>query len=241
MELKDFFADFWECWDNFNLARRRNVITEERILKINQRVEIMFGKKSEQQYHSRIEDITPTTIILAMPMDKSVPVLLSPGTVFFGKAIDNGAVYHFTSTFIDKKILPLPVWIASPPRDIRKIQQRAFVRIDAVLPVNIEIEDEAEENSVRLLQVFTRDISGGGIQAICKEPLKLGSQLRLQIDIPEFGRVETIGKVVRMEQPQDLRNLFWISIKFIDIPEGIRRKIIKFIFKKQLEHRQKGL
>lgn len=204
-------------------------------------MKITLGKKDDQQYHSRIEDITPTTITLAMPMDKGVPVLLSPGNVFFGRTIEKGAVYHFTSTFIDKKIQPLPVWIASPPRDIRKIQQRAFVRVDAVLPVHMEIEGEIEEDSVRLLKVFTRDISGGGIQAICKEPLKLGSQLQLQIDIPEFGIVKSIGKVVRMEQPQDSRALFWIGIEFIDIPEGIRSKIIKFIFKKQLEHRQKGL
>lgn len=223
------------------MARRRNVITEEHILKVNQRVEITLGKKYEQPFSSRIEDITPTTIILAMPMDKGVPVLLSPGNVFFGKAIDQGAVYQFTSTFIDKKILPLPVWIASPPRNIRKIQQRAFVRIDAVLPVTMEFEDETEADSMRLLKAFTRDISGGGMQVISKEPIQLGSQLQLQIELPEFGSVRTIGKVVRAEQPQDARSLFWISIKFIDIPEGIRSKIIKFIFKKQLEQRQKGL
>ena len=53
--------------------------------------------------------------------------------------------------------------------------------------------------------------------------------------------IETLGTVVRCERPTDDSPFFWIGVRFESIQERDRQKIVRFVFKKQLEHRQKGL
>jgi len=50
-----------------------------------------------------------------------------------------------------------------------------------------------------------------------------------------------VGEVVRVDRPQYERNIYWIAFKFIGLHERERSMIVKYIFKKQLERRQKGI
>lgn len=175
---------------------------------------------------------------LAMPMNKSTPVILMPGSTFYGRILAHGAIWQFTSTFIDKTILPVPIWISGPPYDLKKVQLRSFVRLPVTLPLTLSIpSDETDEAPVG---TTTRDLSGGGLQLILKKRLPVGTILRLTLQIPGFSPVAATATVVRVEQPPDT-NIFWIAVKFSQITEKDREKIIKFIFKKQCELRQKGL
>lgn len=209
--------------------------------RINQRLEIMLhNQKKVEHYPSRIEELTPQYMAVAMPMSKGHPIILNAGEIFHGKTTAGGAVYQFTSVFKEKKLKPLPLWVVSLPYDIRKIQQRAFVRIAIAIPLELQIIDEQEEQQ-EPYYVSTKDLSGGGLRIICQQPLPIGTKVLVKIQLPEMGEVQTNGEVSRNEQPQADRQLFWIGIKFLDIKEFSREKIIKFIFKKQLEQRQKGV
>ncbi|MCE5284768.1 MAG: PilZ domain-containing protein [Pelosinus sp.] len=215
------------------------------IFKVNQRFTIMLSKNTgSPQFQSRIEEVTSKHIVCAMPMIKGRPLIVQLGIKFYGKTIIDGVVYFFTCRLLDKKVFPLPVWIIDFPFDIQRIQQRSFVRVDAMLPVQVSSVDEEQQEDIETsapLQVITKDISGGGAQLILHEPVKVGTRLALVIDVPDMPPIETIGEVIRVERPKNDRELFWIGIKFLDIQEAFRNKLIKFIFKKQLEQRQKGL
>jgi len=180
-------------------------------------------------------------MIIAMPMEKGYPVFNGRGNTIFGKVFDETGVYSFKSTFVDKKMSHLPIWIVTMPIDIKKNQQRSFVRFDVTLPVDIECRLHDDKDEVVTLKLITKDLSGGGLQVICNQQLKLGSKIKLKLDFSDYGVFQVDGEVVRILQPQFERQLFWISIKFLSIPENIRDKISRFIFRKQLEQRQKGL
>lgn len=215
------------------------------MFKVNQLFTIMLSKDPESpQFQSRIEEVNSKHMVCAMPMIKGRPLILQLGVKFYGKAIIDGTVYFFTSRLLDKKIFPLPVWIIDFPFDIQRIQQRSFVRVDTMLPV--EMSPMAEENDEALdtgapLKVLTKDISGGGAQLVLHEPVEIGTRLSLVIEVPGMEPIETIGEVVRVEKPKNDRELFWIGIKFLDIQEALRNKLIRFIFKRQLELRQKDI
>jgi c-di-GMP-binding flagellar brake protein YcgR len=215
------------------------------IFKVNQRFTIMLSKNpGSPQFQSRIEEVASDHIVCAMPMIKGRPLILQQGVKFYGKTIIDGIVYFFTSKLLDKKIFPLPVWIIDLPYDIQRIQQRSFVRVDAMLPV--ELRQIAEESPKNLdnsipLKVLTKDISGGGAQLILNEPVKIGTRLTLIIEVPDMEAIETIGEVIRVEKPKQDRDIFWIGIKFLDLQEAFRNKLIRFIFRKQLEQKQKGI
>jgi len=180
-------------------------------------------------------------MIVAMPMEKGYPVFHGKGSTFYGKVFDESGVYAFKSIFVDKKMGHLPIWIVTMPFDIKKSQQRSFVRFDVALPVVIEYPLDDDGDEMISLKLFTRDLSGGGLQIICNQQIKVGSKINLTLDFFDHGVFQVAGEVVRVHQPQIDRRLFWISVKFLNIPEKIRDKISKFIFRKQLEQRQKGL
>lgn len=171
-------------------------------------------------------------------MKKAIPVILQPGTRFFGRTAANGFIWQFTCTYNDKRLLPVPIWISSLPYDLMKVQLRSFVRLLSALPLHFRIESDVEDPQP--VESITRDISGGGLQLVTKNHLPIDSTLQLSLDIPGFGTVAAKAAIVRIVQPPET-NIYWIATKFTEIKETDREKIIKFIFKKQSELRQKGL
>lgn len=180
-------------------------------------------------------------MIIAMPMQKGCPIFLPRGKVFYGKVFTTTGVYTFKSTYADKKMTPLPIWIVTTPFDIEKTQQRSFVRFDVALPTIVEYPLNNESDEVVSLKLITKDISGGGVQVICDKKIQEGKRVQVTLDLPNYGSFQLDGQVVRLHQPQEDRKLFWISIKFLNIPNNIRDKIIRFIVRGQLEQRQKEL
>jgi hypothetical protein len=51
----------------------------------------MLTKHSfSEKYPSRVEELDERRMVLAMPMTKGMPILLSPGTTFYGRVIIGG-------------------------------------------------------------------------------------------------------------------------------------------------------
>ncbi|MBC8016280.1 MAG: PilZ domain-containing protein [Sporomusaceae bacterium] len=217
-------------------------MSSEKIFKVNQRLQIIETKGNQVHQHtSRIEEFIHGHMIIAMPMQKGSPVFQERGKAVYGKVFDESGVYAFKCTFVDKKMSPLPIWIVTMPVDIKKSQQRSFVRFDIALPVVIEYPLHNDEDEVVSLKLITKDLSGGGLQLICNRHFKNGSKIKLTLDFSDYGVFQVDSEVVRIHQPQAERQLFWVSVKFLNIPENVRDKISRFIFRKQLEQRQKGL
>jgi c-di-GMP-binding flagellar brake protein YcgR len=213
----------------------------EQILKVNQRLEIMLSQNiNTPRFASRVEEIVSNEMVIAMPMQKGRPIFLESGRGFYGKIITESGVYFFKSKFLTKRMYPIPVWITTMPYEVEKMQQRAFVRFDVSQPLQIEYFPDDDVDNVIALKVMTRDLSGGGLQAICEQSIKIGTKVKMAITLPEDGDLEVDGEVIRVQKPQEDRQLFWVSIKFVGVRTIVRDKISKFIFKKQLEHRQKG-
>ena len=211
-------------------------------MKINQRLEIMLTNGDQaERYSSRIEEVTDEHLLIAMPMSKGYPVFLPLDENINIRIVDNGTVYQFTCTLVSKRLHPLPVWVVTRPREIIKVQQRSFVRVRTSLPVEISIFDDETAQFSNPFQARSRDLSGGGIQLVSKEALDLAMKVQLAFELPEAGPIVVNGEVVRIEKPHHDRDIFWIGIKFLDLAERERSKIIRYIFKKQLEERRKGL
>lgn len=208
-------------------------------MKVNQLVEIYLSKNLRgSHYRSRVEEVTPASLTIAMPFDKGRPIFLSPGSPVYGKIITDAAPYLFTSRYLDKKMVPIPVWIIAFPAELIKIQQREFVRIDTKLSVIVNSVDSTDETEP--VKLLVNDISGGGIRVVSPQAYPLHTRLSLTLDIPGQGLFEAEGEIVRIEQPQQERDIFWIGIKFLGVRERERNKIIKYVFQKQLDRHRRG-
>ena len=221
---------------------------------VNQRVEIIVDDEPYQgSYLSRIEETTEKQITVAIPMQKGEIVPLRSGTIVSVVFFDDLAVYEFQAKITRSWQDGIPVLIMPVPAKIKRIQRRSFVRLEVLLPLRIYIDDK-NGNSI-LINAQTADISGGGARvSISKRNLEaivefagggnaFGCKLKMELVIRDKldeaeQIVEFIGGIIRHgEKSGD----HWLAICFDEISERHRDKIISFIFKKQLEFRNRGL
>ena len=217
------------------------------MLRVNQLIEIEVSDEDTVNiYRSRIEEVAEDHMILAMPNYRGLPIFLAPGTEFLTRFVLTGAVYQFKSVFRDKLRDPIPVWRVSPAYEFTKIQRRSFFRLETFLPVTLQVDNTAnvsgEPGSVSAGQqtevnLHTKDISAGGLRVISKTQFDPGTEVQVEVTLPGKIVIRSRGKVVRAEASAPDGKIYWISIEFIELDEHDRKKIVTFVFQKQLELR----
>ena len=88
---------------------------------------------------------------------------------------------------------------------------------------------------------MTNDLSGGGIKITFNRGLKEGTRVELSFELERGEVINALGEIVRTEKVGEGNDRYWLAIKFTDILESDRNKIVKFVFKKQVELRKKGI
>lgn len=98
--------------------------------------------------------------------------------------------------------------------------------------VNILINHMSGKNGFNLPEARDVNISGGGLRFFCNDDFKKGDQLVLKTFLPTHAHVIRIKcEVVRSAPSPDGRNE--VAVKYLDMDESTRDKIIKYIFAKQ--------
>ena len=207
-------------------------------------MEIRLQDETEY-YATRVEDIRPEGIVIAMPMRKAVPVFLSEGAVFEGKIIKNGVLYAFQSKLFSKTLSPLPVWVVSEPDKIRKIQLRSFVRLDIGLKASVwETDEEGVPLEDTHQSVITKNISAGGALVGSPVGYSTGTKVLIHINCDHDVIVKSKGVIVRsvpeFREAGELP-LYSVGIEYLQLEERERRQVIQFINAKQIERRQRDV
>ncbi len=87
----------------------------------------------------------------------------------------------------------------------------------------------------------SRDISGGGIALMLDQPLKAGQELYLEIQL-QNSKLNIAGRVVGDQPVQDgTLKKYIVRIKFVGISESDRCQVVNFIFRRQLQERNRLL
>lgn len=118
-------------------------------------------------------------------------------------------------------------------------QKRNFVRLDVMCPIEYyKLDDDVLEPQI--FKATSSDLSGGGMRFHSKEIIELDTELEMKLNLPSHDQVSVCGKVVRCF-PMDTVPGYSIGVEFILLDKKDREKVIKFIFDRQRELRQKGL
>lgn len=199
-------------------------------------------KEESKEYKSRIADVDDNSFLIEVPMQQGSSRLKR---LFFGEElsisyITEDGVRHYFNTYVtgfEEDVVRL-VRIRKPlPDDITKIQRRSFLRVHANLEMAIQSEDLTRAVGL------TEDIGGGGL-SIYGEPgfvIAEGQKLKCWLLIPyrnaviEHANFE--AEVVRIKTLETGRQL--CMLKFVQITDSERQKIIKFCFERQLDYRTK--
>ena len=220
------------------------ILKAEEVLKVGQRLEIFLDGR-EEHFRSRIEDIKPDVMIVAMPFDNQrVPVIPATGESFYGLAADKASRYRFcTKGRGTSREGQVPVWRITKPTECEKFQDRAFVRVRVKLHVKVRLVDE-EGCIAEPVVAPVIDLSGNGIGFVWPKEVKVGTQVGLEInEIPNVGALEIMSQVVRCTAVKRGENdyIYHIGASFQHLSRAIANKIVHYVFTVQREVIAKGI
>ncbi|MEK7871133.1 MAG: PilZ domain-containing protein [Nitrospirota bacterium] len=119
--------------------------------------------------------------------------------------------------------------------DPRILQRLVF--IEKKLDFVINYITQTKERGFKLPRIRSVNISGSGLRFYAEEEFRQGDQLEIIIILPIFPPVSLLlkGEVIRAElRTRDGDKIFEIAIRFLDIDEKDRDKIIIYTIKKQM-------
>jgi c-di-GMP-binding flagellar brake protein YcgR len=108
------------------------------------------------------------------------------------------------------------------------LEKRAFERKNCYCLLRYKILDEKGTYSTVITSL--RNISAGGLLLKFKEPHLLGARVEIKINlpIPDDSVISAVAEIVRIKT-YDKAKEYWAGVKFVDIKEEDRKKIIDFI------------
>ncbi len=210
---------------NFHVTQKIDIIVEDP------------DTRQRQIYSSRVEDIGPGSMTIAAPYRRGFFLPPWPGRKLSVRVAADNCAFLFNTILLRTVEDPIPLWIISPPADLKKIQMRAHVRLHDVLDVKLELLEDTGDNTI--LTTLTKDISAGGIRVALSKPLTAGTKVKITLPLPGVCTLETMGEVIRDIPPEEPGDRHAAAIEFKDIKERERGEIVKYIFKKQVERRKK--
>ncbi|QIB26175.1 flagellar brake protein [Caloranaerobacter azorensis] len=199
--------------------------------------------EADDKYASQVLDIIDDDIyIISGPIQKSTLIPLHVGNLieisYFRE--DKGR-FVFKAKIIEREYKDVYKLKIERISCITKIQERNYYRLSVKLDVqkvySLKIRDEEKEV---IENCTAKDISGSGIRMFCNLKHSIGDLVKLQMPIGDFN-ITALGTVVRVQEIENGNFKFSLGVKFTDIKDEDRERLIKYIFEQQRKLRKKGL
>lgn len=208
---------------------------------------IQFTSSDEnQRYPSRIVKVTEgEDLWIGAPTHRGhegAEIIVDPGTTLILEVLRSDGIRRFP-TIARKRIPGDPsILVVDWPQDIERIQRRNDVRVEAAIPVDLELLGRVSALS-RRIEAQTIDVSAGGIRVLTTERIPSEVQIRVRIKLPDQSPVVAFGQVLRVHGVDELTEdkRFWAAIRFTAIDERDRQEIARAVFNIQRERLRKGV
>lgn len=194
-------------------------------------------------YYCQIMDFDARQILISIPQRKGlVAGGLSPEQILSLRVFLSDASYACTCRVLAWQEQPQGLRL-SLPLTAERIQRRNFVRVDAELPVVLQLPEE--QSAGREFQGSTLDLSGGGLMLISDFSLPLESRLSGRLYLPsekisenlqDFDILNFEAEVCRCEAQQ---SNYLLGLSFLDLAENLQDRLVRYIFRYQRESLQK--
>lgn len=237
-------------------------------LKVWERVVIIVGDSREAgKYVARIENLMNGGIVITTPEFVSGGTRLRDNIDITVVVTRDDAAYEFTSRIRQRKEGGQGYAILTPPRSIRRVQRRQFVRIEMLSDVSYIVWEPGidwadPKTDDKWQHTRTIDFSAGGLLIRCCDSLQVDDllvarpQYFQEIEIPttvlaicrriakdDHGRmagIEFLNSVeLRRRFPGDL--LKKLPQTILEFNDQVQDRLSRHLFDKQIELRNKGL
>jgi len=189
-------------------------------------------------FDSRIEDVSHKEhIMVSMPTSKGRTVPLAPNTRLHVSYVMDMGRFTFKSIVLDrlKSGTMMLLKIAYPDAVFRE-ELRAFFRVDTRLSIKATVPVKKDDIWLeKLVEAKVTDMSGGGLKMFTDIPVAKDAT----IEIFFMGHIEKLDQVkAQVMRCRSVEGKFEIGVKFVDLHQTDRDRIIKYVFKRQVEQRK---
>jgi len=210
-------------------------------------LEVVDGRHAGR-YSARVQDLERTKIFIDMPLkpNSTLPISLPDGqSVLIWYRSADGAQCSFTTSVVGRDTRQIQLLALKKPAysEIHRQQRREFLRVPIPVPMNIVFMN-ASTKEIITAKAHGNDISGGGLSFTCKRDLPISKEdiIGFQFQMPIDGKLHDIvgkARVIRVSPGRDAAVQI-VSLKFFEINEQDRQRIVQYTFKRQLQLREKG-
>jgi len=206
----------------------------DKFLSINQKLllEVKLGENAGI-YDSRVEDIEGDILHISMPSEKGRTVPLKPKTRLHVSYVMNRGRLSFKTMVEDRYMDPMPMLKVNKPEVLFREELRSFFRVDCRVPVKVMVDVEEDEVvHQKMFEGKVIDLSGGGCKVFTAAPIKNGDKFEIFF-LGNLGKLDQAKveakRVVKVEENLE------VGTEFYDINQADRDKVIKYVFKRQVE------
>ncbi|TCK62590.1 flagellar brake protein [Seleniivibrio woodruffii] len=210
----------------------------DKYITINQKllVEVKVGDHAGI-FDSRIEDMEAgDSIMISMPTDKGRAVPLAPNTRLHLSYVMDMGRFSFKSIVLDRVKEPRMMLKIAFPDAVFRQELRSFFRVDTRLSVKVMVTVKIDDVwTQKLFEGKVVDMSGGGLRMFTDIHIEKDAT----IEIYFLGSIEKVDQVkAQVMRCRSMEGKFEVGVRFVDISQTDRDRIIKYVFKRQVEQRK---
>lgn len=211
---------------------------------INSHIEVW---EDNTAYISTIQDRDETSITINIPYSGNKYYPIHPNMKFHFTRTDTTCIYKFSGTVTESRIEKfIQLFRICDICFIGKIQRRNYYRQAIALPIDYCVIPE-HLHSLNAPQIIsclkedmfhsvTKDISGGGLCIVLKKPCNINDKLIISFKVGEM-HIHAKCSIVRLGKDKET-SVQLAGLKFNDMDENTRDKIIRFIFEKMVANKR---
>lgn len=229
-------------------------------LEIADQIELRFVDQETgeaRHYRSSVLDLTPDEVVVAMPMDRQIPVLLPEGATLIVSLWKEFADHRFTTRVRRRESGHLPKLILARPASEEMIRtpRREYFRVETRIPVHLLLVDREDPPQAAVML----DLSGGGCRLQTTFRLPASAALLLDFELPFAADRDGLDRVRPMRRvPAQVKttftpartvrgsrareDLYLAGIQFGDLENVTRNALLRYVAFRQREilHRLQG-
>ncbi len=222
-------------------------------------VESIPGKNKElnkRVYSSKINDIiSEDRLEILMPLEKTKLVLLPVDAEYDMSIYSKNGLYQCFVRVVDRyKSDNMYLLVVELTSNLRRNQRREYYRFSCALEMCSRTLETEEIESIEKDEMFNLvpglplkrsvivDISGGGLRFISEQKYEEGSLIYCSYHLLINGTrklYELISKVLEVKPVENRKGVFEHRVQYINISEGVREQIIRYIFQEERKSKQK--
>ena len=216
----------------------------------------LTAAEEKKVYISKVFDVlSEDRMEILMPMEKTRLILLPVDgeidiTFYAGEYL-----YQCFTRVVDRyKKDNMYILLMEATSNLRKVQRREYYRFSCALEMCSRLLVEEEIKAVEehrnyyltpglpLKRSLIVDISGGGLRFMSDHRYETGSLIYCSYYLIVGGRTkqcETIGKILSVRELENKKGTFEHRVRYVDMGEGEREEIIRYIFEEERKNRKK--